>query len=128
MGASATNVKGLCIGRNNYFLRKWIMHGGFWPDPKLRLFRRGSGRVSDRTVHETVEIQGETRAFENGALLHHSYPTLADYLDHMNRYSSLGAEMIVAKGLVRFSAFNILVRPLATFIYNYIFRLGFLDG
>ena len=62
------------------------------------------------------------------ALEHHSYPTLPDYIDHMNRYSSLGAEAVAAKGPVRFSAFNIVVRPLATFIYNYFFRLGFLDG
>jgi hypothetical protein len=46
----------------------------------------------------------------------------------MNRYSSLGAEMVAARGRVRFSAFNIVVRPLATFIYNYLLRLGFLDG
>jgi hypothetical protein len=48
----------------------------------------------------------------------------------MNRYSSLGAEMVVAKsdGKVRFSVSNIVLRPLATFIYNYFFRLGFLDG
>jgi hypothetical protein len=63
-------------------------------------------------------------------ILHHSYPTLSDYIEHMNRYSSLGAEMLVAKakGKVRFSIANIVLRPLATFIYNYIFRLGFLDG
>jgi hypothetical protein len=48
----------------------------------------------------------------------------------MNRYSSLGAEMVVAKrkGKIRFSAINIVLRPLATFVYNYFFRLGFLDG
>jgi hypothetical protein len=46
----------------------------------------------------------------------------------MNRYSSLGAEMVVAKGKVRHSAINIALRPLATFLYNYFFRLGFLDG
>ena len=46
----------------------------------------------------------------------------------MNRYSSLGAEMIVAKSRVRFSVFNILLRPAATFVYDYFFRLGFLDG
>ncbi len=64
-----------------------------------------------------------------GALIHHSYPTLSDYIDHMNRYSSLGAEMVVAsKGKVRFSFINIVLRPLLTFIYNYFFRLGFLDG
>ncbi|MGB7865604.1 MAG: glycosyltransferase family 2 protein, partial [Candidatus Sulfotelmatobacter sp.] len=59
-----------------------------------------------------------------------SYPTLSDYIEHMNRYSSLGAEMVVAKanGKVRFSVVNIVLRPLATFVYNYFFRLGFLDG
>ena len=47
----------------------------------------------------------------------------------MNRYSSLGAEMVVAKGRKSASAsINIVLRPLATFIYNYFFRLGFLDG
>ena len=46
----------------------------------------------------------------------------------MNRYSSLGAEMVVAGGKVQFSVTNILLRPVATFIYNYFFRLGFLDG
>ena len=46
----------------------------------------------------------------------------------MNRYSSLGAEMAVAKGRRGFNPFNIVLRPAATFIYKYFFRLGFLDG
>ncbi|HYU47051.1 MAG TPA: glycosyltransferase family 2 protein [Terriglobales bacterium] len=124
----ATTVTALQIRRKNYFLGRWIRHGGFWPDPKLRLFRRGVGRFEERAVHETVQVTGTKRQFPTGVLLHHSYPTLADYLDHMNRYSSLGAEMVVAKGRVRFSAFNMVLRPIATFVYNYFFRLGFLDG
>ena len=118
---------GYWISRKNHFLGRWIRHGGFWPDPKLRLFQRAAGRFEDRAVHEDVQLRGPT-ALLSGALIHHSYPTLADYVDHMNRYSSLGAEMLVARGPVRFSGFNIVVRPLATFIYNYVFRLGFLDG
>jgi glycosyltransferase involved in cell wall biosynthesis len=120
---------GFFIRRKNFFLGRWIKHGGFWPDPKLRLFRRGIGRVENRVVHETFKVDGVVATdMGKGALLHHSYPTLADYLDHMNRYSSLGAEMVVAKGPVRFSLFNVIVRPSATFLYNYVFRLGFLDG
>jgi hypothetical protein len=49
-------------------------------------------------------------------------------MEHMNRYSSLGAEMVAVKGTVRFSVINIVLRPLVTFLYNYFFRLGFLDG
>jgi glycosyltransferase involved in cell wall biosynthesis len=124
----ATTVTGLLIRRQNYFLGRWIKHGGFWPDPKLRLFRRGAGKFEDRAVHETLRVGGDVRQLPTGALLHHSYPTLSDYLDHMNRYSSLGAEMIAAKRRVRFSTFNIVLRPAATFVYNYFFRLGFLDG
>ena len=119
---------GLWVPRKNQFLGRWLRHGGFWPDPKLRFFRRGSGRFEDRAVHEDVRLDGKTGQIRYGSLIHHSYPMLSDYIEHMNRYSSLGAEMVVAKGKVRFSVINIVVRPLATFVYNYLLRLGFLDG
>jgi glycosyltransferase involved in cell wall biosynthesis len=118
---------GFWIARRNHFLGRWIKHGGFWPDRKLRLFRRSSGRFENRQVHEDVKIQGATGVL-SGSLVHHSYPTLSDYIDHMNRYSSLGAEIALARGHRGFSLVNIVARPLATFIYNYFFRLGFLDG
>jgi len=119
---------GFFIPRKNYFMGRWIRHGGFWPDPKLRLFRRQGGKFEDRAVHEDAHIEGHTEVIPCGALIHHSYPTLADYIEHMNRYASLGAEMEVAKGRVGFGLLNIVVRPLLTFFYNYFFRLGFLDG
>jgi glycosyltransferase involved in cell wall biosynthesis len=119
---------GFLIRRKNYFMKRWIRHGGFWPDPKVRLFRRGRGRFEDRSVHEDIRVDGPTKLLQSGSLVHHSYPTLSDYIEHMNRYSSLGAEMVATKNKVRFSIINIVLRPLATFIYNYFFRLGFLDG
>ena len=125
---ASRELAGICIARKNEFLGRWIKHGGFWPDPKLRLFRRGCGRFEDRAVHETVKITGHTATLKRGAILHHSYPTLSDYIDHMNRYSSLGAEMLVSEGHTGFSAINIAVRPWLTLIYNYFLRLGFLDG
>jgi len=127
---------GVEFNRRNYFLGRWIRHGGFYPDPKLRLFRRGSGRFENRLVHEDVRLEGK-RIFDPNLeydrhsdyhIVHHSYPTFSDYISHMNRYSSLGAEMAVAKGKRRFLALDIVFRPLLTFIYNYFFRLGFLDG
>jgi glycosyltransferase involved in cell wall biosynthesis len=128
IGLDEDELSGFFIPRKNYFLGRWIRHGGFWPDAKLRLLRRGAGEFQSQTVHETVKVQGTCSAIRDGAIIHHSYPTLADYIDHMNRYSSLSAEMLVAKGHRGFSPFNIILRPLATFTYNYIFRLGFLDG
>jgi glycosyltransferase involved in cell wall biosynthesis len=121
---------GFLLSRKNFFLGRWIKHGGFWPDLKMRLFGRGLGHFEERAVHETIRVSGRVVAINRGALIHHSYPTLSDYIEHMNRYSSLSAEMVVAKanGKVRFSVINIVLRPLATFVYNYFFRLGFLDG
>jgi glycosyltransferase involved in cell wall biosynthesis len=119
---------GFWIARKNEFLGVWIKHGGFGPDPKLRLFRRGSGRFEERPVHETVKVTGRTARLQHGAILHHCYPTLSDYIDHMNRYSSLGAEMIAAGRSRRFSVINTVFRPWLTFAYNYFLRLGFLDG
>ncbi len=128
-------VSAVWFARKNHFLGRWIRHGGFYPDRKLRLFRRGQASFSARAVHETVSTSGPTAVAEhdfnlgqNIALIHHSYPTLSDYLDHMNRYSSLGAEMAVADGRAGFSVINIAVRPWLTFFYNYFLRLGFLDG
>jgi len=121
-------ITGYWIPRKNEFLGRWIRYGGFWPDPKMRLFQRGMARFENRAVHEDAQLTEGIAGHLNGALLHHSYPTLTAYIDHMNRYSSLGAEMAVAKGRRGFSVFNIVLRPLATFIYNYVFRLGFLDG
>ena len=127
-GLDEEKLNGFLIPRKNFFLGRRIRFGGFWPDSKLRLFRKGIGKFQDRLVHEDVQVDGNTSSIQRGSLLHHSYPTLSDYIEHMNRYSSLGAEMVVAKGAVRFSVINIVLRPLATFVYNYFFRLGFLDG
>jgi len=119
---------GYWVPRKNFFLGRWIKHGGFWPDPKLRLFRRGAARFENRLVHEDVKLNGPAGKLRH-ALIHHSYPTLSDYIDHMNHYSLLGAEMASQTSAPRgFSVFNIVLRPVATFIYNYFFRLGFLDG
>jgi glycosyltransferase involved in cell wall biosynthesis len=121
-------VTGYWVPRKNKFLGRWMKHGGYWPDPKMRLFRKDMARFEDRAVHEDAHLNEGMAVHLKGALLHHSYPTLADYIDHMNRYSSLGAEMAVVNGQRAFNPFNIVLRPLATFIYNYFFRLGFLEG
>lgn len=119
------------LRRRNMFLGRWIRHGGYYPDPKLRLFCRGATQFEERAVHETIRPSG-TPGRLRGDLIHHAYPTLDAYIEHMNRYSSLGAGQALASGKTSRSVFaflwNVWVVPVATFKYNYIFRLGFLDG
>ena len=118
---------GFFIPRKNFFLGRWIKHGGFYPDPKLRLMRRGAGRFEEYGAHPTIKVQGPTTQLKH-ALIHSAYPTLRGYIDHMNSYSSMGAQVSFEKGYRRFSLANIVVRPSLTFVYNYFVRLGFLDG
>jgi glycosyltransferase involved in cell wall biosynthesis len=121
------SVAGFWIPRKNFFLGRWIKHGGFYPDRKLRLFRRGAGKFEARLVHEDIQLDGSTAVLKNN-LIHSAYPTLDSYIDHMNRYSSLGAEMGVDKRPRGFSLIDIALRPKLTFLYNYVLRGGFLDG
>jgi glycosyltransferase involved in cell wall biosynthesis len=120
-------IVGFWIPRKNFFLGRWIKHGGFYPDPKLRLIRRGAGEFEEYGAHPTVKVRGRTARLRR-ALIHNAYPTLRGYLDHMNSYSSAGAEVAFAKGHHSFNLLNIVLRPKLTFLYNYVFRLGFLDG
>jgi len=120
------------IPRLNLYYGRWIRHGGFYPDHKLRLFKRGSARLSEGVgPHSTPQFQGP-RGKLKGDMLHYAYPTMGIYLEHMNRYSSEIAALLAAKGRTSKSwpafVWNTVLNPAATFVYNYFFRLGFLDG
>jgi glycosyltransferase involved in cell wall biosynthesis len=120
------------IPRLNLIFGRWMRHGGFYPDRKLRLFKRGSARLSEGVgPHSTPQFQGAAGTLKHD-MLHYAYPSLNIYLEHMNRYSSEIAQLLHKKGRVSklFPVFiwNTVLNPAATFIYNYFFRLGFLDG
>jgi glycosyltransferase involved in cell wall biosynthesis len=122
---------GYALPRRNLFLGRWMRYGGFYPDPKLRLFRRGAAEFEARPVHETLHFVGKAGRLK-GDMVHDAYPTLDAYIEHMDRYSTLGAEKAAREGQGTLSPFafaaNVVLNPVATFVYNYCFRLGFLDG
>jgi glycosyltransferase involved in cell wall biosynthesis len=128
-------VDGYRLRLRHVFLGRWMRYGGYYPDMKLRLFRRvtasGAAHFTDRPVHESVVVAGRVEAMKKD-FLHHGYPNLEIYLEHMNRYSSLGARIVAEKGKLSRSlpafCWNVALVPLLTFVWNYVFRLGFLDG
>lgn len=124
------------LRRRNLFLGRWMRHGGYYPDAKLRLFRRNAvafanAAFEERPVHETIAFDGasETLDFD---LIHHAYPTLESYLEHMDRYSTLGARLLLDQNRTGGSwlsfHWNVFVIPTFEFFRNYLLRLGFLDG
>ena len=118
--------------RLNLIFGRWMRHGGFYPDRKLRLFRKGAARLpEDSEPHATPKTMAATGKLKHD-LLHYQYPTLATYIEHMDRYSSASVPLLLRRGRTSRSvaAFvvNTVVNPAATFVKNYVFRLGFLDG
>lgn len=120
------DVVGFEVSRRAFFLGKWIRHSGWYPGYVLRLFRRGSGRWSDKKVHEHLQIAGKTERL-NSDLLHFTDPNLWHYFDKFNRYTTLAAEELTAKG-EHFRLGQLILRPSWLFVRMYFFRLGFLDG
>jgi glycosyltransferase involved in cell wall biosynthesis len=120
------------VPRLNLIFGRWMRHGGLYPDRKLRLFRRGTARLLENTEpHATPKWDGPIGNLK-GDLLHYQYPTLPLYIEHMDRYSTASIPLMLRKGKTSRSAvaffWNTLLNPIATFLYNYFFRLGFLDG
>ncbi len=120
------DLAGFFIPRKTQFLGRWIMHCGWYPDHILRLFDRNRGGFTDSVVHEKVIVSGSTGYLRND-LLHYSYPSLEDYFNKYNRYTTLGAEEAFRRG-VRAGWFEIAIKPYVAFLKHYIARQGFRDG
>lgn len=112
--------------RCNRFLGRWLRHGEGYPDLSLRLFHRAHAHWSDDPIHEKVVASCPTGRLE-GDLLHESEGGLADYLAKQNRYTTLQAEALHARGKQAGVA-RMLLSPPLRFVKFYLFRLGFLDG
>ncbi|MBV6340278.1 glycosyltransferase family 2 protein [Candidatus Magnetobacterium casense] len=117
---------GFYVPRKNFFLGKWIKHGGWWPDNTLRLFKKDKAHMHQRQVHEKVLLDGRTGNLRN-PIEHYSYKDISDFIRRMDVYTALAAEEVV-KAPVRSYAFAFTLKPLAMFLKMYAMRLGFLDG
>jgi glycosyltransferase involved in cell wall biosynthesis len=114
------------MARRNRFLGRWLAHGEGYPDWNVRLFDRRRGRWSEDVVHEHVLVDGPVGRLR-GDLLHASAESFDRYLDKQNRYTTLQAEAMHARG-ERSSSLRLVLSPLARFLRFYVLRAGFLDG
>ncbi|MGB4812114.1 MAG: glycosyltransferase family 2 protein [Methylophilaceae bacterium] len=112
--------------RSSSYCGQFIKHSGWSPDYVTRLFKRGFAAFSDDLVHERLITQHPTQILKN-PLLHISYTSLEEVLDKVNRYSSAGAAMSLARGKSA-SLSTAILHGVWAFIRTYFIRLGFLDG
>jgi glycosyltransferase involved in cell wall biosynthesis len=108
------------------YLGRWILHGGWYPDRKVRLYHRAKAKWVGDFIHESVEVNGRVGHLESN-LLHYTCDSLSEHLKTMNRYTTLAAEELVFHKQ-RIHLRNMILDPSWNFVKTYFFQRGFLDG
>ncbi len=127
---SNTEISGYWIKRKKKFMGRWITKGGQYPDPVIRLFKKGAGKHPQKSVHEQIEIEGKV-GWLNSELIHLPTPSFSTYITKDNRYSTLFAqELLNSDSGTDFFNFTklFIIRPISTFLTIYIRHKGFADG
>lgn len=117
---------GFTCNRRTWYLGRWIGHGGWYPDRKLRLFDRRRGRWGGTNPHDHVHVDGPVEHLP-GDLLHYSYDSISDHLRTIDLFTTIAAREKFKQGR-RGGVLPLLLRPGWKFLRMYVFRAGFLDG
>jgi glycosyltransferase involved in cell wall biosynthesis len=123
--AERTETAGYRLRYRSEMFGRTLRFGGLGSESHLRLFRRGKGRVAERTLHEGIDVDGEVGTLA-APVLHRSYADYSEYLRKLDRYTTLAAEARFAEGR-RFTPLAAARLPWA-FFRRYVLQLGFLDG
>ena len=110
---------GYYVARLNNFFGKSIRYCGLYPDYSIRFFNRKKGKFNDVTVHESVQMSGDTGKLKNH-MLHLAFDTVEEFYNKQKKYAALSQKK---RNLIK--AF---ISPIWTFVKIYIFRLGFFEG
>ncbi len=120
-------INGYWIPRKNIIFGKFIEHTGWYPDPQLRLFRKGKGKFVKAHVHEPIKLEGES-AYLNNFLIHHHYETIAEFIKKtVGSYAPSEAQEYLDKGY-QFSYLDAIRFPLNEFLSRFFARKGYKDG
>jgi glycosyltransferase involved in cell wall biosynthesis len=116
------------VNRLNWYCGTFLRHSGWYPDRKVRLWRKGSARWADASIHELVEVAPEARVARlAGDLLHYTIQDRSQHLRTIDRFTTLSAEALLREGKAG-QAWKRFVSPGVTFVRGYLLKAGFLDG
>lgn len=121
-----TSYKGFRFPRKNFYLGRWIAHGGWYPNYLVRLANKKYSSWSEPHVHEALEVRGEIGTLSE-PLHNYSFPSIQDQVLTNLRFSKLGCEDLRKKGKEA-SVLKLLFKPIGKFVETYILKRGFLDG
>jgi glycosyltransferase involved in cell wall biosynthesis len=116
------------FNRATHYCGKHIRHGGWYPDPSLRLWNREKGKWAGNNPHDRYYLnEGATRKHIAGDLLHYSFNSIEEHITQINKFSTISAMSKFKKGK-KSNLFQITIAPRWRFIHNYFIKRGFLDG
>ena len=119
-------VDGYYCSRHSYYLGRWINHGGWYPDYKLRLFKKSRGKWGGKDPHDKVILEGTTKYLQS-ELHHFVYRNLSHQLQTVDNFSTITAQELNNEG-EHFTVLKLLSRPTLKFLGTYFLKRGFLDG
>lgn len=118
------------VKRKNWFLGTFLKKGGQYPDPVIRLYKKGKAYLPQKDVHEQMEVDGEV-GWAEGHLLHYNAPTFSRYITNANRYTTQTAKQLKKKGVKLHLGNDFLYlvwKPKVTFLKLFFRHKGFVDG
>jgi glycosyltransferase involved in cell wall biosynthesis len=108
------------------YLGRWILHSGWYPDRKVRLYDRRKAKWVGEFVHESVQPAGRVGHLESN-ILHFTCDSLSEHLKTLDRYTTLAAQEIASRRLP-VPLHRLIFDPAWTFLRSYFLQRGFLDG
>ena len=117
---------GFTIPRRNYIGDYWVKYGGWYPSPQLKLLRRDKFRWEEVQVHPRAFLEGECGHLKSD-LIHYSYKDISDFLQKLNRQTSLEVEKWIYQNK-KMKTVRFIWRTIDRFFRSYIKKKGFRDG
>ena len=114
------------IPRRNYLGTRWIRYGGWYPSAQIKLFKRSVFRWEETTVHPRA-LSDRPSSQLRGDLIHYTYRDIRDFVDKMNRQTTLEAQKWVADKR-RITMGKALWRTVDRFFRAYVGKKGYREG
>ena len=120
--------KAYSMNRCANYCGKFIRHGLWYPDPKVRLFDKRIASWGGFNPHDKIELNEKTSIKHlSGEILHFTYDSIEEHLIQSNNFTTISAASMHERG-IRSNWFKMLWNPFWTFVNGYFVRFGFLDG
>ena len=117
---------GYMVKRHTHYLGRWINHGGWYPDYKLRLFKKEKGYFAGEDPHDKIIVDGEVSKLK-GEIYHFTYQDISHHIRTINNFSDVVSRSMWNHS-EKFILSKMLIKPMIKFAETYIYKLGFLDG